>query len=252
MTFMWLWIFGTVASATDVGLHTGRLQSLKPTALESTSTTSILWDVPAHILQWLTNNLGYIQDMGFNAVWILPAVKNVDGQRVRRWLPRASTIPSSPLLCPHFDLSTELKNLSEALLLCGMYFTTQFFWAGYMACVGVFALGEVETDEPAYAVYYRGPLDAVIDYPAFYNLTLPSQAPRATSLSSPSSLCCWASPHPPLTAFLKNHNKLHFLSLTMDGVLRKNTMGGLFVGDGILTWYYGQEQGTRAADPRYV
>ncbi|KAJ7323216.1 hypothetical protein DFH08DRAFT_969298 [Mycena albidolilacea] len=60
--------------------------------------------------------------MGFDAVWILPVVKNVDGHHVRRWLPRASTIPSSPLLCPHFGPSTELKNLSEVFLLCGMYF----------------------------------------------------------------------------------------------------------------------------------
>ncbi|KAJ7796245.1 hypothetical protein B0H14DRAFT_3494963 [Mycena olivaceomarginata] len=99
-----------------------RLQSLKPTALASTSTTSILQDVPAHILQRLTNNLGYIQDMGFNTVWILPIVKNINRHCVRRWLPRASTILSSPLLCLHFSPSTKLKKLSEVLLLRGMYF----------------------------------------------------------------------------------------------------------------------------------
>ncbi|KAJ7860685.1 hypothetical protein B0H14DRAFT_3863678 [Mycena olivaceomarginata] len=70
---------------------------------------------------------------------------------------------------------------------------------------------DVETDESVYAMCYLGLLDAVIDYPAFYNLTLSSQAPRATSLSSPLSLRCRASPRPPLCPF---HPHLHHLVLS--------------------------------------
>ncbi|KAJ7362891.1 glycoside hydrolase superfamily [Mycena albidolilacea] len=321
----------------------------------------------------ITHHLGYIQDMGFDAVWISPVVKNVDGTAYGDGY-HGYWSADMDALSSHFGPAADLKNLSDALHARGMYlmldvvvnhmasppnntnpsvsnpfgidfsalspfrkqadfhkqcfiqdFTNQTeveqcwlgdaklpladvntedagvvaalcenikglvktygvdgvridtvkhvrrdFWAGYRACAGVFTLGEVETDDPAYAVRYLGPLDAVLDYPAFYNLTRafsstsgdlsrfasvpalpalassssPSLSPASASTSA-SAASSSASPAPLLltAAFLENHDQPRFPSLTADGALRKNAMVWPFVGDGIPTLYYGQEQG---------
>ncbi|KAJ7870758.1 glycoside hydrolase superfamily [Mycena olivaceomarginata] len=330
----------------------------------------------------ITNHLGYIQDMGFDAVWISPVVKNVDGTAYGDgYHGRVPSIQSSVIvywsadmdaLSPHFGPAADLKNLSDALHARGMYLMLDFVvnhmasppnntnpsvsnplgidfsalspfkeeadfhkqcfiqdftnqteveqcWlgdanlpladvntedAGVVAalcenikglvktygvdgrahrhgqarparllgrvqgvCGGfhtgrgllLTSLSQVETDDPAYAVRYLGPLDAVLDYPAFYNLTrafsstsgdlsrfasvpaLPALASSSSSSLSPASASTSASaasssasPAPLLltAAFLENHDQPRFPSLTADGALRKNAMEQGYEGGG--------------------
>ncbi|KAF8185285.1 glycoside hydrolase superfamily [Mycena galopus ATCC 62051] len=133
------------------------------------------------------------------------------------------------------------------------------FWANYSDCAGVLTLGEVETDDPTYAALYLGPLGGVLDYPAFYaatnafatpmgNLSALQDMPALVSLAPASS----SSPSTPLltATFLENHDQPRFPSLTNDTALRMNAMVWPFVGDGMPTLYYGQEQGYEGgADP---
>ncbi|KAJ7861898.1 hypothetical protein B0H13DRAFT_2671799 [Mycena leptocephala] len=96
-----------------------------------------------------------------------------------------------------------------------------FTWPAFTASAGVFTLGEVLTDNETYAASYFGAVDAVLDYPALACARVPC-------------------PSPP-----------QFPSLTKDTALRTNAMVWPFVGDGIPTLYYGQEQGYEgAADPQ--
>ncbi|KAJ6505398.1 GH13 alpha-amylase precursor [Mycena sanguinolenta] len=61
----------------------------------------------------IANHLDYIQDMGFDAIWISPLSKNLDGTAY--WLADLDT------LNPHFGTAGDLKNLSDALHARGMY-----------------------------------------------------------------------------------------------------------------------------------
>ncbi|KAF7338941.1 Glycoside hydrolase family 13 protein [Mycena venus] len=286
----------------------------------------------------ITNHLAYIQNMGFDAVWISPIVKNVDGTAYGDgyWSGDIDSLSS------HFGTADDLKDLSAALHKRGMYFmldvvvnhyagiplsspspspsrfglnptididfasllpfgtaaefhpqcfikdyanqteveqcwlgdedlplpdvdtedakvvNTLYTWIEDMVKeydVDGVRIDTVETDNATYAASYLGAVDGVLDYPTWYalikafaslrgNLSAFQDSPALASLAPASSA-------PPITAaFLENHDQPRFPSYTTDEALRKNAMVWPFVGDGIPTMYYGQEQGYEGgADP---
>ncbi|KAJ7088431.1 GH13 alpha-amylase precursor, partial [Mycena belliarum] len=127
------------------------------------------------------------------------------------------------------------------------------FWKGFAASAGVFALGEVLTDNATYAASYLDVLDAVLDYPAWYDLNtaFASTSGNLSALESSPALTSLSSAPGALTAaFLENHDQPRFPSYTSDGALKKNAMVWPFVGNGMPILYYGQEQGYGGgADP---
>ncbi|KAJ7115322.1 glycoside hydrolase superfamily [Mycena epipterygia] len=308
----------------------------------------------------IVNHLDYIQDMGFDAIWISPIVKNVDGTAYGDgyhgyWTSDIDTIS------PHFGTADDLKALSSALHKRGMYlmidvvinhyaavptnttispsglfsfdfssllplgteadfhpqcFIADFnnqtdveqcwlgdyklplpdtntedativatlnkwikdtvaeygvdgvridtvkhirrdFWSDFTTSAGVFTLGEVLDENATYVSSYIDAVDAVLDYPAWYqlitaftstsgNLSALQASPALTPLgSAPSSSATVYS-----AAFLENHDQPRFASYTSDLALTKNAMTWVFVGDGMPILYYGQEQGyAGGADP---
>ncbi|KAJ6605370.1 alpha-amylase [Mycena vulgaris] len=300
----------------------------------------------------IASHLDYIQDMGFDAIWISPIVKNADNTSYGDgyhgyWSQDIDTIS------PHFGTPDDLKALSAALHARGMYlmldvvinhfagvptnttvsdsnrFTFNFssllpfateadfhvqcfindfhnqteveqcwlgdenlplpdinteddaivekllkwvkdtvtefdldgvridtvkhirhdFWNNFTANAGVFTLGEVLTDNVTYASSYIGHVDAVLEYPAWYqlitafastggNLSAIEASPALTSSFSSSSSSAVLT-----AAFLENHDQPRFRSYTTDLALTKNAMAWPFVGDGMPILYYGQEQG---------
>ncbi|KAJ7691345.1 glycoside hydrolase superfamily, partial [Mycena rosella] len=310
----------------------------------------------------ITSHLDYIQNMGFDAIWISPIVENVDGTAYGDgyhgyWSRDIDTVS------PRFGTPADLKALSAALHKRGMYlmldvvinhyagvptnttvslsglitfdfsellplgtaaafhpqcFITDYanqtdveqcwlgdarlplpdidteddtivmtltkwikdtvaeygidgvridtvkhirhdFWANFTASAGVFTIGEVLSDNPTYVSSYLGPLNGVLNYPAWYQLITafastsgnlsaleasPALVPLASAPASHSSA-------PFLTAaFLENHDQPRFPSYTSDTALTKNAMVWPFVGDGLPILYYGQEQGYGGgADP---
>ncbi|KAJ7234017.1 glycoside hydrolase superfamily [Mycena haematopus] len=299
----------------------------------------------------IANHLDYIQDMGFDAVWISPVPKNLDGTAYGDGYHGRVLVGRHRHAESALGTADDLKNLSDALHKRGMYlmldvvnktpsafdlididyptllpfgsqsdfhhqcFITDYanqtdveqcwlgdadlplpdvdtedeavvdtlyqwihnmvtkfaidgvridtvkhirhdFWAGYAASAGVFTLGEVETDDPAYAASYLDVLDAVLDYPVYYTLTAAFASPygNLSALENTpmlQSVAPASSSRPLLTAaFLENHDQPRFPSYTPDIALRKNAMVWPFVGDGMPTLYYGQEQGYEGgADP---
>ncbi|KAJ7473969.1 glycoside hydrolase family 13 protein [Mycena latifolia] len=304
----------------------------------------------------ITNHLDYIQNMGFDAVWISPVVTNADdtayGDGYHGYWSRDIDTVS-----PRFGTAADLKALSAALHTRGMYlmldvvinhyagvptnttvslsglFTFDFasllplgteadfhsqcfisdytnqtdveqcwlgdqklplpdvdtedativatlntwikdtvaeygidgvridtvkhirhdFWSDFTASAGVFTLGEVLSDNATYAASYLGAVDAVLDYPAWYQLitAFASTEGNLSALEARPALAPPSSAGSVLSAaFLENHDQPRFPSYTSDTALTKNAMTWPFVGDGMPILYYGQEQGYGGgADP---
>ncbi|KAF7367830.1 Glycoside hydrolase family 13 protein [Mycena sanguinolenta] len=92
----------------------------------------------------IANHLDYIQDMGFDAVWISPLPLNLDGTAY--WLTDLDT------LNPHFGTADDLKNLSSALHTRGMYLMVDVVvnhYAGNPQNTTPSSLDLFDTDYPA-------------------------------------------------------------------------------------------------------
>ncbi|KAJ7053827.1 glycoside hydrolase family 13 protein [Mycena amicta] len=130
------------------------------------------------------------------------------------------------------------------------------FWRDFGDSAGVFTLGEVLTDNATYAASYIGAVDAVLEYPTWYNLitAFGSKSGNLSALLDSQSLASLATTTLNTSAvtasFLENHDQPRFPSITTDMALLMNAMVWPFVADGIPILYYGQEQGYQGgADP---
>jgi alpha-amylase len=70
----------------------------------------------------ITNKLDYIQNMGFDAIWISPVVKNVEGETAYGEAFHGYWTEDITQLNSHFGTADDLKALSKALHDRGMYF----------------------------------------------------------------------------------------------------------------------------------
>ncbi|KAA8895252.1 alpha-amylase [Sphaerosporella brunnea] len=103
----------------------------------------------------ITNELDYIQGMGFNAIWISPVVKNIDG--FTGWGEAYHGYWAEDLnrLNPHFGSAEELRELSDALHRRGMYLMVDvvpnhFAHAGPVAALDYSGFGEPFATEDAF------------------------------------------------------------------------------------------------------
>ncbi|KII86288.1 glycoside hydrolase family 13 protein [Plicaturopsis crispa FD-325 SS-3] len=294
--------------------------------------------------QGITNQLDYIQSMGFDAVWISPVTANIEGNTTGGEAYHGYWTQNLQQLNSHFGSADDLKNLSDAIHARGMYlmvdvvvnhvatpganlsalnFTSykpfsrtseyhtpcfvldytnqteveqcwlgtnefpladintddsqvvdmlykwvgklvkdygvdglrvgavkniqQGFWSGFSNAAGVFTLGEVVSDNTSYVADYTQVIDAVLDYPTWFNLTdafssttgnLSALPERVTGIQKE-----WKAGAFLTGSFLENHDQPRFQSRTKDTALVKNAMTWPFIYDGIPIMYYGQEQG---------
>ncbi|CAK5267778.1 unnamed protein product [Mycena citricolor] len=151
-------------------------------------------------------------------------------------------------------LNTWIKNLVSTYNIDGLRIDTvkhirRDFWPSFCSNAGVFTLGEVLSDDPNFVAPYMSSVDAVLDYPTWYNLRsafVNTTGNLSALTNSPSlyRLSNSSTTSPVRTAaFLENHDQARFASSTSDISLTKNAMAWPFVGDGIPIMYYGQEQG---------
>ncbi|KAH9926592.1 alpha-amylase [Epithele typhae] len=288
----------------------------------------------------IISKLDYIQGMGFDAVWISPVTKNVEGETSQGYAYHGYWPTSLYDLNSNYGSADDLKSLSSALHERGMYLMldvvvnhmvattnppdfskfapfasqSQFhpecwisnyanqtdveqcwlgdsglpladlnteddsivstmndwvkglvgnysadgiridtvkhvrkdFWPNFASSAGVFAMGEVLSNETDYVSPYTQVLDGVLDYPmwfplvaafqtSFGNLSLLAQT-FTTSQSSYKNAQFHSG------SFLENQDQPRFQSLATDQSLVKNAMAWPFIQDGIPILYYGQEQ----------
>ncbi|GFF63758.1 acid alpha-amylase [Aspergillus lentulus] len=127
------------------------------------------------------------------------------------------------------------------------------FWPGYNDAAGVYCVGEVFSGDPSYTCPYQNYLDAVLNYPIYYQLlyafesTSGSMSNLYNMISSVASDCA----DPTLLGnFIENHDNPRFASYTSDYSQAKNVISFMFFSDGIPIVYAGQEQHySGGADP---
>ncbi|OSX57023.1 glycoside hydrolase family 13 protein [Postia placenta MAD-698-R-SB12] len=128
------------------------------------------------------------------------------------------------------------------------------FWPGFAEAAGVFTIGEVLDGDVDYVSTYTEVLDAVLDYPTYYQLFY---AFESTS-GSLSNLVSWVQQSQSTYkngefmtgSFLENQDNPRFQSVQTDQALVSNAISWPFIQDGIPILYYGQEQGyTGSNDP---
>ncbi|KKF95976.1 Alpha-amylase 2 [Ceratocystis platani] len=129
----------------------------------STSACSSLAEYCGGTWQGLINNLDYIQNMGFSAVWISPVVTNIeasgssDGDSYHGfWAKNFNTVNS------HFGSQADLKSLADALHSRGMYLMVDVV-ANHMAYKGCQTCVDYSTLTPfSQSSYFHSPCN--IDY----------------------------------------------------------------------------------------
>ncbi|QKX54781.1 uncharacterized protein TRUGW13939_01870 [Talaromyces rugulosus] len=119
------------------------------------------------------------------------------------------------------------------------------FWPGYNSAAGVYCVGEVFDGDPAYTCPYQNYLDAVLNYPIYYQLLYAFESSSGSisglydMISSVASDCA----DPTLLGnFIENHDNPRFASYTDDYSQAKNVISFVFLSDGIPIIYAGQEQ----------
>ncbi|GAB1519184.1 alpha-amylase [Rhizoctonia solani] len=145
-----------------------------------------------------------------------------------------------------------IKNLTSFYNIDGIRIDTvkhvrKDFWPEFVKSSGVFAIGEVLSNETDYTGDYTNYMDAVLDYPSWFAVT---QAFASTTgnialiaQNIPETQKYFKNGGISTGAFLENHDQPRFQSWTTDLSLVKNAMAYTFVTDGIPILYYGQEQG---------
>jgi alpha-amylase len=128
------------------------------------------------------------------------------------------------------------------------------FWPQFAQSAGVWTIGEVLSDDVKYTADYTQVLDAVLDYPTWFQLTS-GFSKTDGDLSKLASVVATAQSaykngEASTGSFLENHDQPRFGSLTGDQALIKNAVTWPFINDGVPILYYGQEQGYKGgADP---
>ncbi|PBK84832.1 glycoside hydrolase family 13 protein [Armillaria gallica] len=135
----------------------------------------------------------------------------------------------------------------DGLRISAARYIRQSFWRDFTGASGVFAMGEILSDNISYTSDYTQVLDAVLDYPTWFTLVEAFSGAKGnfdslmrTVLESQekyaSGLCMTGS-------FVENYDQPRFPSFTKDESLIKNAITWPFIHDGIPIVYYGQEQG---------
>ncbi|KAK0438407.1 glycoside hydrolase family 13 protein [Armillaria borealis] len=135
----------------------------------------------------------------------------------------------------------------DGLRISDARYIRQSFWRDFAGASGVFAMGEILSDNVSYTSDYTQVLDAVLDYPTWFTLVEAFSGAKGnfdslmrTVLESQekyaSGLCMTGS-------FVENYDQPRFPSFTKDESLIKNAITWPFIHDGIPIVYYGQEQG---------
>ncbi|KAI0250972.1 glycoside hydrolase family 13 protein [Lactifluus subvellereus] len=129
------------------------------------------------------------------------------------------------------------------------------FWPDFVNAAGVFTLGEVLINDTSYAAQYTEVLDAILDYPSYFQVTnaFLDNHGRFSSLASVMTRAQQIYKHGLFrtASFVENHDQPRLASLSKDPGARlsrhfwliHNAMTFPFVHDGIPIVYYGQEQG---------
>ncbi|KAK0448478.1 alpha-amylase [Desarmillaria tabescens] len=135
----------------------------------------------------------------------------------------------------------------DGLRISAARYIRQSFWRDFTGASGVFAMGEILSDNVSYTSDYTQVLDAVLDYPTWFTLVEAFSDAKGnfdslmrTVIESQgkytSGLCMTGS-------FVENYDQPRFPSFTKDESLIKNVVTWPFIHDGIPIVYYGQEQG---------
>ncbi|KZT05143.1 glycoside hydrolase family 13 protein [Laetiporus sulphureus 93-53] len=128
------------------------------------------------------------------------------------------------------------------------------FWPEFATAAGAFTVGEIFDGSVDYVAPYTEVVDAVLDYPTYYQLTYAFQS-TSGSISNlvdvvQSAQSSYKNGEFMAGSFLENQDNPRFQSLTTDQSLVKNAMAWPFIQDGVPILYYGQEQGyTGGNDP---
>ncbi|KIY63256.1 glycoside hydrolase family 13 protein [Cylindrobasidium torrendii FP15055 ss-10] len=298
--------------------------------------------------QGITDNLDYIQQLGFDAVWISPVVANLEGETdygeayLGRWTQNISHVNE------HFGSGDSLKELSAALhkrdmylmvelvvnnfallpqnqtedgsydysslapfnyadafhpecpikdysnqteveecwlgnskklimpdldtgnssnfrimkdwakdliaqfdvdgfMLSGAKHVSPAFWTDFVGATGIFAMGDVLTDNVTYAVDYSKALPGILDYPTWFPLidAFSSSDGNFTAVvnSIEHSKELYGVGLYTSGSFIENPDQRRFPNVTTDESLILNAMTWPFVHNGIPIAYYGQEHG---------
>ena len=118
------------------------------------------------------------------------------------------------------------------------------FWRRFEAAAGVYAVGEVDTGDLAFASPYQGSaLSGILSYPLFFTLrTVFGQqgSMRALGAQWRAGLAAWANVSL-LGVFADNHDNARFLSQQSDVGLYRAALAYSMLSDGIPIVYYGSE-----------
>ncbi|KAF8841394.1 glycoside hydrolase family 13 protein [Paxillus ammoniavirescens] len=135
----------------------------------------------------------------------------------------------------------------DGLRLSTVKYVSREFWRSFTAQAGIFTMGEVFSIDANYTSPYTEVMDAVIDYPTWFELVpaFLSQQGDFDALKNivKQSQDLYTSGAFMTGSFLENHDQPRFGSLTNDTALQANAMIWPFIHDGIPILYYGQEQG---------
>nr|ASA45799.1 Amy13A [Evansstolkia leycettana] len=119
------------------------------------------------------------------------------------------------------------------------------FWPGYNKAAGVYCVGEVLNGDPSYTCDYQNYLDAVLNYPIYFQLLYAFESSSGSianlynMINSVASVCV----DPTLLGnFIENHDNPRFAYYTSDYSQAKNVIAYIFLADGIPIVYAGQEQ----------
>ncbi|KAL9062920.1 MAG: hypothetical protein Q9157_008535 [Trypethelium eluteriae] len=119
------------------------------------------------------------------------------------------------------------------------------FWSGLESAVGVYCVGEVYDDRPSYVCPYQENLDAVLNYPTYYNITDAFASTSgdmyglANNINTMKSTCKDTTL---LGSFSENHDVPRFAQQNGDINAAKNVLTYTILADGIPIIYEGQEQ----------
>jgi len=118
------------------------------------------------------------------------------------------------------------------------------FWPGFAEAAGVFTIGEIFDGDVNYVSPYTEVIDAVLDYPTYYQLTYAFES-TSGSLSNLASVVqsaqsTYSNGDFMVGSFLENQDNPRFQSIQTDQALVSNAMSWPFIQDGVPILYYGE------------
>ncbi|KAK4542979.1 hypothetical protein LTR36_005977 [Oleoguttula mirabilis] len=129
------------------------------------------------------------------------------------------------------------------------------FFADFVSTAGIFATGEVMSDNDTLACTWSETIGSILNYPIYYTLTAAFESNDGSiddlveTINSVKGTCGNSTS---FGSFSENHDVARFASLTDDLALAKNIITYTFLADGIPIIYQGQEQRQYGSiDPYY-